>query len=62
MKEKGVPSRLESCQFVRKKKDKHQVKKDQPPNNLRLINEFLNTKKNTAGFLNGFKSEIKKEA
>lgn len=52
--------------FVQEEKGKHQVKKDQPPNNLRLINEFKSTKKNTAGsyivFLNGFKLEIKEEA
>lgn len=51
---------------MQEEEDKHQVRKDQSPNNLRLITEFKSTKKNTAGsyigFLNGFKLEIKEEA
>lgn len=54
-----------SCVVSTAGKDKRQVKKDQPPNYLRLINEFKSIEKNTTGsyteFLNGFKLEIKEE-
>lgn len=53
--------------FLQQEKDTHtKEKKDQPPNNLRLLNAFKSAKKDTAGnyigFLHGLKVKIIEEA
>lgn len=63
----GHSQQIGVMSFLQQEKETHtKEKEEQPTNNLRLINEFKNAKKDTAGnyigFLNGLKLKIVEKA